>query len=560
MRLDVQNFRGVKKASIAIDELTLLAGPVGAGKTSLLDGLRSCLTGSATPLITKPSADQKSKLVHNGATGGTLRYGDDRGTIEIDIPSGDVRLRGAGTHASSAIACGLTSIPDMTPKARAETLTKLLRTEPSMEELEAALSEAEVPEAIAKEISSTVLKRGFDAAYEDAKQSGAKAKGAWEQVTGQRYGSTKAASWLPEGWDHSLSTQVESDLRARVEQTKDALDAAIKAGGASEAEKGRLSERAVKLPGAKEEADRLDKECRRLSDLSRKAAKDLAAIPEIPNIGGHPCPHCGEIISGTGPYQAVSPEHDPDRTAQRQAERNRAKEALDRLDADAKTAARAATAAEMEVRSLEADKKRLDDILRSGQDGHSAGDEACARNNHNEACHHLEVWVRWKHATEAHQKVCAFVSACKVLAPDGLRKTKLAETLNRFNGHLDALCEVADIETVEIDGDLAITMGGRPYASLSTGEQYLARIVLQMEASSLDGSSVIVVDIDRPLDRWALEGIINLLHQRAKALVLVAVTLTEPREAPDLSCLAESTGRSVTYWVSDGIATPMGKK
>ena len=554
MQLTTSTFRGVKKATLSLDAITLLAGPVGQGKTSILDGLRACLLGSAVPLSARPTKEQKAALIHHGATGSTISYGDDQGAIIIELPSGEVRSQGDAPPPASRIACGIDSIPDMNAKDRADALGKLLKTEPGEAELIKALTEAGLPEAMAKGAAKEAIKKGFDTSLAEAKKSGAEAKGAWQQITGETYGSAKAAAWTPRDWDHDLGMITDgAELKNALDAARVNLDAAIKAGGANEAELARMSESVAKMEGVRREVERLDKESRSAADRSRIAARDLDALPEIPDAAGHPCPHCSALIGGAGPYHAVSSVSDPEASTKRRAERKAVIDKIAALDAEANAAAKAFTAAQIELKRLEHDKAALDQLIKSGGAKTGAQTEAQAREAVEVAKRRMEAWVRRRDADIYHHRITDLSAICKVLAPDGLRKVKLVETIQAFNGRLDALCEAADIETISLDDGLDISLGGRPYASLSTGEQYIVRTVIQIAVANIDGSSAVVVDIDRPLDRWALSGIVSILAKHTEALALVAVTLTKPTEAPDLGKgIGDAPAGSLTYWVQDG--------
>ena len=61
---------------------------------------------------------------------------------------------------------------------------------------------------------------------------------------------------------------------------------------------------------------------------------------------------------------------------------------------------------------------------------------------------------------------------------------------------------------------------------------------------------VVVLDVDRPIDAWAVEGLLDLLAaiRPAFRLVLVAITMTDPYYDPS----GEHIGRHHAYWVDAG--------
>ena len=48
VRLDIENFRGIKALSVPLDDTTVLIGENNSGKSSILDALRACLGRSFT--------------------------------------------------------------------------------------------------------------------------------------------------------------------------------------------------------------------------------------------------------------------------------------------------------------------------------------------------------------------------------------------------------------------------------------------------------------------------------------------------------------------------------
>ena len=95
---------------------------------------------------------------------------------------------------------------------------------------------------------------------------------------------------------------------------------------------------------------------------------------------------------------------------------------------------------------------------------------------------------------------------------------------------------------------------------LSTGEAFLARAAIQVSIALLDGSRAILIDIDRPLDAWAIDAVIGLLdvvtgaEGSPIAFALLAITLTKPTQAPDLSLIGPGC---ISYWVDGGAVTDL---
>lgn len=559
MNLSITTYRGVQRATIALNGVTLLAGLVGAGKTSILDALRSCVLGDARPM----TGQDKAALIHHGATGATLSYGDDQGSVTIDLPSGSPRSQGQPPPSASRMACGLDALPDLTPKERAQALARLLKTEPGQDEIAAALIEAGVVELAARETAAKVIKHGWNTVVDGVKKEGAKHKGAWEAVTGEHYGINKASKWRPDGWTHDLGLITDGrPLVAAVESARTALEAAIKAGGAGEAEMAHLHASVLRIEQVKRAANQAELELQRASTRSQKLGRILDDNPRPEATGAPPlvCPECGVLVAlVAGKLIHESGVAGPDVKAAQQAKWDTAKAAFDEADREAKAAVATVAATAAELRQLDADRRAFDQAIAAQRERGAGGDEAAARAALAAAERRYSAWCRNRDAAIHHGRVEERLKLTKVLEPEGLRQRKMVQTLDLFNGRLAALSDNADIEPVTLDQELELALGGRPYGGLSTGEQYLVRMGIQIAIANIEGAPVIIIDIDRPLDRWALGGVVALVSRHTEALALVAVTLTKPSEAPDLSRPGLAPEGSLTYWVEDGAAMPLAE-
>ena len=70
MKLTIENFLITKRASIQLADagkITLIAGPTGSGKTTILNALRALSTGETMPLEDVTKKKDARILVHDGA-------------------------------------------------------------------------------------------------------------------------------------------------------------------------------------------------------------------------------------------------------------------------------------------------------------------------------------------------------------------------------------------------------------------------------------------------------------------------------------------------------------
>jgi hypothetical protein len=179
-------------------------------------------------------------------------------------------------------------------------------------------------------------------------------------------------------------------------------------------------------------------------------------------------------------------------------------------------------------------------------------DVAGAEQAHDRARRNLDAFRQKREADDLAERVRTNDLVLAILAPDGLRGRKLARVVEAFNASLRPLSETAVWADVTVDAAMSLAYGGRPYALLSTSEQYRVRAVLQTAMARLDGSDMIVLDAADVLDGTTRSGLFAMIEESDLA-ALVCMTLTRREQVPDLA--AAELGAS--YWIEDGIAQPL---
>ena len=127
---------------------------------------------------------------------------------------------------------------------------------------------------------------GFDAALKNAETERTKLKGAWENETGENYGSQKAASWKPD----NIYENHEKLAELRKEK-----EIAIGTIAINDNDIAKLIDLSKEIPNTKKILDDLKTGLESLK-------KDRAALKE-PNIlksNDIPCPFCGEPLNISG--------------------------------------------------------------------------------------------------------------------------------------------------------------------------------------------------------------------------------------------------------------------
>jgi hypothetical protein len=156
-------------------------------------------------------------------------------------------------------------------------------------------------------------------------------------------------------------------------------------------------------------------------------------------------------------------------------------------------------------------------------------------------------------ADDLHDKIMTNNAVIDILAPDGLRAKKLGHVLELFNtAQLGRLSLAASWNQVTVDAEMTFAYGGRPYALLSTSEQYRVRAVLQVAMAHLDGSAMVVLDAADVLDGPTRSGLFDLLDE-AGLPALICMTLSRREQVPDI----EADGLGMSYWIEDGVAQPL---
>src|SRR6185369_2144990 len=163
------------------------------------------------------------------AANGSITLASQNGQTNIVYPSAKVKTEGVAPYASH-FAAGIQSIVTMDDKDRIKILTEYLAAKPTRADLDKQLASLGLPVEVMDQLWKLIETQGWDNAYESIKTKGTKLKGQWEEVTGEKYGSKKGESWIPEGYEPDLMGMAEDTLKAIVTDAQDALEAAISSG------------------------------------------------------------------------------------------------------------------------------------------------------------------------------------------------------------------------------------------------------------------------------------------------------------------------------------------
>lgn len=552
LKFTAEHFRGIRHAEIIAAPLALICGPNEQGKSSIIDGVRACLDGNVKPYgLTKEEIEEK--LLHNDTVGAFVDIaGDDRG-MTIKWPSGEVSTEGKSFR-STQHATGSLRFAEMPDRDRMTTLTQYLKTEPDKTELTEAIAHLKLDKEVVDALWLDIQKQGMDGAYQKHMQEGTKLKGAWEQITKARYGSKVGKVWRPDGWTDDHEAIVDAELQQELEAAEKALEGAIGKVAINADERARLEALTKNIPKLKEMLTTRAADFDRAQANLVKAEQTIQKIPVLPKDKWPACPHCQKSIQVMAgdvlriPPAAISDDERKDienqlENAQRVFDeaktlRDEAQNKRDVVAVDLAAAERAKASVESsdpQAITPAALEELRDEVTR---------------------CKSIQaVKVRIRDALKAHMAVIAKADIVNVLAPEGLRKTKLAARLAAFNEDLAKLCEIAGWDAVTMTPDAKLELAARPYILCAASGRYRCDATLQVAFAKIDGSEILLMDDAEKLDGDGRNGLFALLQHTGR-FALVGMMLIRAKEAPDLA----KAGIGHTFWIQGAEAHELGKK
>ena len=115
-----------------------------------------------------------------------------------------------------------------------------------------------------------------------------------------------------------------------------------------------------------------------------------------------------------------------------------------------------------------------------------------------------------------HADVMEWTDISDALSPDGIPAELLAEALDPINEHLRVSASDAEWEPAQINADMSITYGLRPYALISESEKWRADAMIAEAVSHLSGTKLLVLDRFDVLDLKGREDLMYWLDGMAE--------------------------------------------
>lgn len=532
--------------------MIVIAGHNEAGKSSLLEAVRIAMTGDSTRIKLKKDWNE---MVRDGAKGGSIAIdAGEAGSATINLKTWKRECNiDAQNENVLKILLDPAQFAAMSPAERRGFLFHISGATFSGKAVGEKMIARHAPAAMVEEILP-MLRSGFPAAHDTAKDKAKEAKGAWKGVTGEVYGSAKAVAWAAEKPECDEATHNKLAVKVKNVSTEiEALSAEIGTYKARQKAFDKLEGLGSlqAIVGKEEDFNTLMSE---IVDQIR-TLEENAPEKAVDGSAALACPHCGGLcstVSGTllG-YQEPSKQSKNKWTAHtaklnqlqsdvRELDGKLAEvyQARDRIDAIKKATVGFGApkdSSELEARLEELRDERTE--LTQQRDHEAELVRRAARADDDT-----------EKAAKYHEEVAQWESLAQMLAPTGIPGEILVGAIKPFNKQLMAVSEVTTWSEVTLDNDMEIRVGGRLYALASESAKWRADAALAYAVASITGVKFFALDRVDVLDvqhrATCMMWIHNLVTGGAIDGALLIGTF---KEAPRLP-----TATFDTFWLEEG--------
>jgi hypothetical protein len=548
MKLTVNAFRRIKKIEITIsDTVTLIAGKIEQGKTSLLHAIGAVTTSESMLSLLGLTQKNALLLLHTGQPKATIISETGDGMSGISFPE-NKRVSEGTPLEISVWASGLKNILDEPLKTRSEIMSKILKSEPDQKRLFEELGKFTNSLAGNARLWDTIQVQGWDAAHEQAKTKGIELKRDWRNVTGINYGSNKSDGWVPDTWDFDLTNAIEEDLQNAVDEEKQWLEIAIASETIDELDNAKIEDAKKRLPELEGKLKIAESYLSRIKTSYQATKTAINTMPEAKQPVIQKCPNCSidlSIIDGKiQKYEAI----EEDIIEQRKKEIDDLKKSLAIIDSEIETSNKNI----IEIKSEISECKKIIDAPAAGEKSDSikqpkATAEDC-RQYLKKAEDRLSAFRAKKSADAISGRIKLNQKIIDILAPDGLRLVTLESKMKEFNSLLAKISNISGWGEIYLNKDMTINHRGWPYPLLISGSaQWRVRLAMQIAIAQVLGDSLVLIDGADILDSENRNSLIKLLI-KLKLRAVIAMTVDSKEKLPNL----EKVG-GVGYWIEDGV-------
>lgn len=590
-KIDITNFQGLHHAALVVsDPLLLVSGGNGAGKSSLMDAIAMALEGKPRRVSLKKDLGQ---LITDGNKKGSVTVATSEGEFAIALPAG----KGVQIVDQPFLPFVLDAsrFAALDSKARRKVLFDLTGASAQPKVVAQRLTErGAVPDLIEK--IKPLLLAGFPAAADQAKVFASEARGAWQQLTGENYGSEKAESWEPVVPDATASNEDVAEAEALLNQLNQDLAEASETLNACKAKASQAQNAAARITELSEQAELVERRAAKVKrdteelqewidkrDAAKAASEgvkkglihemagamqafeDLAQTSDGYSTDGKvqpwaKCPVTTGIVQVLERYRA---EHGPiggDANAELAARLLEFQGYVDKLTTVLENSRRDLSQSEnavatiAELQKLTADTPTAEAIDNAQEQIEELRKQRDTANARAEALKDL-LQVQRQHKTltdqaaELHSKVQAWSLIADALSPAGIPSEILAAAIAPFNDTLRELANIAGWKEARINGDIDITYGERMYGLLSESEKWRADALFATAIAKLSGLRLVMLDrfdVLEPKARpQALKLLMTCISDGGIDQAVMAGTMKEP--------MAKLPAGIQQVWIENGI-------
>jgi len=569
----INNMLGIGEANIALTKpVLMLAGANGAGKSSIAEAIKHALVAECDRVQHKKDF---GRLLHNEAQAGHAFISTSLGDFGIILPEGK-QTGPEGLPFGLEYCLTPSRFAELAPADKRAFLFKLMKVKATPQAIIAKLASRGISAGDINEITPH-LHSGFEAANKEAQSKARDAKASWRAITGETYGSVKAAEWT------APSVEVDGALLAETRAQIEAADQEIaelngELGALNEKAKNNaqsnafMDKRNAKMNELREHAgkfariqDKLNRDQEELKAWDEKVKDAEAAANGEPYNEPLTCPHCsGLVVMSAHEHMLEEYEGRVEPDLEAAAKLPEYKKARDLLQSAVANGQRDLAAAENAARHLDELENEAVPAVVSAEDlsaqvtkAQNALNEAKAKRKAqaDQLAHFEQVERESKDAAKKtsdakayHNDVVAWDAMADALAPGGMPAELLSEALEPFNGELQFLADHSNWPEVKVEESMELMVGGRLYGMRSESEKWRADTMIALAIAKISGAKIVVLDRFDVLDLNGRSEALYLFNDLAEDGTLDTAILIGTLKALPATLLETMQGA----WVANG--------
>lgn len=596
-RIVIDGFMRIAEADLDLrsHRIHSFTGPNEAGKSTLVESIAFCIRGLSPRVKYKHQFDE---LLFRGKKKGTIKLVMDGFDLTRNIKTGKLETTAPLDYHDLLVDIQLGR--EQFGRCAQEDLRQMMQKTFNVESTTKYIGERLEKKGITKPMVDRVIPLlkagGFETASETARQRYLGKRGAWEQVTGETYGSNKAADWTPKDADQYKAVNAEE-----LKQAQDAVTDASKKRSTADQHLGAMN-KAAELQSAAEQLESIEDIETHLQSLldvekayqdeipslRKKMETELAGVDaEIEKLNNDiqkakmqaatlECPDCGAplklhtegdkarlvkaegverregvslsaLIEQLEDARALRYELVTARTNKIQkTEKNLLDASRDREAEQRKLeVAKAATTQKVTPADIEAAEKAVDDTTLAYENAKSH----LAKLQSDDA-NFAGLATRKANADEIAHEAAQWSLASDLLSnkPDSIPSELVQRTVGPINNMLMQICSTWGQPPIVIDGSMGLMRGdGYRYNMLSESAKWRADVAVQLALAALGTLKLVAIDRFDVLEPSARGPMFDTLDWFSEKHPDVSIILTGTlKSKPDLGETIKS------WWIENG--------